>query len=176
VLGIMIVDAGTWLLEHKLAFLPTIVAIGVIMRLLLRWKTRRDAYQLHRIERAALGITDRELELASKLLQTLHLSVPERHELPSGRLRLSVLVAAARADLARGSFLPSRLRPSDTFAGALLELRDDTYWIHKQYEVGVTRHSPTVSMPASDLKDAVQQYVEAYGADRIDGVRIDLLA
>jgi hypothetical protein len=67
----MIVDAGTWLLEHKLAFLPTIAAGTAVVRLLLRWKSRRDAYHLHRIERAALGMTDRELELASKLLQTL---------------------------------------------------------------------------------------------------------
>ena len=172
----MIVEVGSWLLDHMAAFVPTVAAVTALVGLLLRWKSRRDAYQLHRIERAALGMTDRELELASKLLQTLHLSVPERHELPAGSLRLSVLVSAARADLARDSFLPSRFRPSDTFAGALLELRDDTYWIHKQYEVGVARHSPTVSMPAGDLKDAVQQYVETYGVDHIDGVPIDLFA
>jgi hypothetical protein len=172
----MIVDAGSWLLEHKISFLATIAAVSALVRLLLRWKSRRDAYHLHRIERAALGITDRELELASKLLQTLHLGVPERHELPYGGLRLSVLVAAARADLVRDSFLPRRLRPSDTFAGALLELRDDTYWIHKQCEIGIARHSPTVSVPASSLNDAVRQYVDTYGVEHIDAVPIDLLA
>jgi hypothetical protein len=31
-------------------------------------------------------------------------------------------------------------------------------------------------MPVSDLMDGVEQYLDVYGTDRIDGVRIDRLA
>jgi hypothetical protein len=159
-------------MEHMFVLLGGVAAAGGGVRLLLGWKSRRDTLRLHLIERAALGVTDRELELASKLLQTLHLSVDERRELTSGRLRLSVLVAAARSDLVKRAFLPSRLRP-ESFDGVLLELRADTYWVHTRYETGVGRYSQPVASPAVDLKDAVLQYLDANGGNQIDGVPID---
>lgn len=123
-------------------------------------------------------MTDRELDLASKLLQTLHLSVAERQELPGGRLRLSVMVTAARIALTRDYFLPATLRPSSAFTGVVLELRDDSYWVHKQHEISVGRHGPTVSTSAHSLEEAVRQYVAVHAGTgkepRIDGVLIDV--
>ena len=178
----VVVDVGTWLLQRDFMLL---IGLGLALvvaggRLLLRWQRRVHALRLQGIEQAVHGMTDRELELGAKLLQTLHLSVAERQELPGGRLRLSVLVAAARADLARDYFLPSKLRPSSTFTGAILELRDDSYWVHKQHEIGVGRHGPTVSTLARDIEDAVRQYVTVHGGTvnepRIDGVPVDMRA
>lgn len=171
-----VVDVGRWLLDHDVFFFAGIAlalaASGA--KMLFRWQRRRHALGLQAIEQAARGMTDRELELASKLLQTLHLSVAERQELPAGKLRFSVLVTAARTDLARDYFLPSRLRPSSLFSGAVLELRDDSYWVHKQHEIGVGRHGPTVSMLAQNVEEAVRQYVTAHGGSQIDGVPIDM--
>jgi len=177
-----VADVGWGLLEHDFLFLAGLgLSLAVAgAKMLFRWQRRRHALGLQAIEKAARGMTDRELELASKLLQTLHLSVAERQELPDGRLRLSVMVTAARTDLARDYFLPSNLRPSSTFSGAILELRDDSYWVHKQHEMGVGRHGPTVSILARDVEEAVRQYVTVHGGSgaepRIDGVPIDMRA
>ena len=56
----MSVDLGTWLLDHQFVFLSFIAALGSVGRLLLRWKARRDAQYLQRIEQAASGSTDRD--------------------------------------------------------------------------------------------------------------------
>lgn len=168
-----VVDLGSWLLDHKPVVFAGVAILSAGAGALLRWQGQVHARRLQKIEQAARDMTDRELELAAKLLQRRHLTVAEREELPGGSLRLSVVVSAARTALARDGFLPSRLRPSDVFTGVLLELRDDTYWVHKQYETGVGRHGPRVSSSARDLRDAVRQYVDANGGTHIDGVPID---
>ena len=56
----MSADLGTWLLDHQFVLLSLIAALGGVGRLLLRWKARRDAQYLRRIEKAALGSTDRD--------------------------------------------------------------------------------------------------------------------
>lgn len=171
-----VADVGWWLLEHDFLFFAglglALAASGA--KLLFRWQRRRHALGLQAIEQAAHEMTDRELELAEKLLQTLHLSVAERQELPGGRLRLSVMVTAARIALTRDYFLPATLRPSSAFTGVVLELRDDSYWVHKQHEISVGRHGPTVSMPVQNVEEAVRQYVTVHGASQIDGVPIDM--
>lgn len=120
-----------------------------------------------------MGISQRECELASKLLQTLHLSVAERAELPGGKLRFSTLLTAARADLARTGFLPAVLRPDDDYHGVVIELRDDSYWIHERAESGVGRFGPRSSRKAESLREAVRAYLRAHGEPSIDGVPID---
>lgn len=169
-----VIEVGTWLREHMVVFLAAVAGLTAAGRWLVRWQSRTNAERLQRIEQAAFDVSDRELDLAAKLLQTLHLSVAERQELPNGQLRLSVLVSAARSELAREAFLPSQLRPSSHFDGVVLELRDDVYWVHEQREIGVGRHGPTVSKRAESLRDAVRRYVTAQGKNEIDGVPIEL--
>jgi hypothetical protein len=174
-LGELSTQVGTWLLENKLAFLLAVAALSASARALLRRQDRANLETLQQVERAAHGISESEMALAVKLLQTLHLSVSERQELPDGRMRFSALVCAARVELASGFFIPSHLRPSDEFSGALLEQRDDTYWVHKRFEVGVGRYGPTSSVPAPDLRTALRQYIAAYGGQgQIDDVSIEL--
>lgn len=143
---------GWWLLEHHGKFVigtaAGIAAVGV--RALLRWQRRRHDLQLHAIEQAVLGATERELELARQLLQTGRLNVEERRQLPGGKLRLSVLVAVARGELARRGRLPPAGAQGDAVPVAL-ELRDDTYWIHHRHD--------NSARPAEDLKDAVETFV-----------------
>jgi len=148
--------------------------MAFLSRFLLGRQSRRNAIRLHKLERVTLDLTDRECELASKLLQTFHLSVSERQELPSGTMRLSALVAAARSELARERYLPSRLRPASDFDGIVLEFRDDSYWIHERHESGIGRFGPTASRSAKDLRDAVRAYIRVHGGSSIDGVPIDV--
>jgi len=119
-----------------------------------------------------MAISERERELASKLLQTLQLSVSERAELSDGRMRMSALITAARSDLARSRYLPSRLRPDDNYDGVVLELRDEVYWIHERHESGVNRFGRTTSRRANDVREAVRAYVRVHGRSAIDGVPI----
>jgi hypothetical protein len=119
-----------------------------------------------------MATSERERELASKLLETLHLSVSERAELSDGRIRMSALIAAARSALAHSCYLPSRLRPDDNYDGVVLELRDEVYWIHERHESGVNRFGPATTRRANDLREAVQAYVGVHGRSAIDGVPI----
>ena len=164
---------GLWLLDHKVAFLAGVAALTWASRAVLDWQSRRNANRLHAVERTALGISDRECELAAKLLQKLHLSAGERSELPEGKMRLSVLLSAARAELSRSPYLPSRLSPDDNYEGVLLEFRDDSYWIHERHEAGANRYGPRSSRQAKNIGEAVRAYVRANGGASIDGVAID---
>ena len=161
--------AGLWLLEHNgklvLGTASAIAALGV--RSLLRWQRRRNDLRLHQIEQIALGATPGELALAQKLLQAGALSAEERQQLPGGKLRLSVLVAVARGELARHSRLPSRDVQPDAATRVTLELRDDTYWIHQRHDGSKS------TRPAEDLKEAVETFVASLSRAQLGAVPID---
>lgn len=152
---------GLWLLEHNFKLLlggaSVVAALGV--RSLLSWQRRRNDARLHEIERIALGASPAELELARRLLQTGQLNADERRQLPSGKLRLSVLVSVARGELTRQRRLP--LQPNE--AGVSIELRDDFYLIHQAHGVRA----------AEDLKDAVETLVASLNRAELGAVPID---
>jgi hypothetical protein len=109
-----------------------------------------------------------EIELAAKLLETRHLSVPERRSLPNGRVALSALIVAARNALGERRFLPSALQPNLDFDGVVLERDGDAYLIHRKHEIGVGRFSNLLTERA-DLRTAVI----ALCGDEIDGIPVE---
>jgi hypothetical protein len=164
---------GFWILDNMRWILPAVTIVSLAFGLLLREQRRRHLGVQNEIEIAALGLSTREVELASKLLQTLHLSVEERQELPNGRMRLSALVVAARADLSRDPMLP-RCRGSENFRGVVLEMRDDVYLIHEQREAGIGTFGPKTARQAVNLEHGVRAYLRSNGGTAIDGVPIDM--
>lgn len=110
-----------------------------------------------------MSATDDEYALAEKLLRTLHLNVPERARLSGGRMRFSILVAAAERYLASGGCLPEGWTPESEYDGVAVELRDDGYWLHQRAEIGVMRFSPLRSERADDVRKAVRYYLKRFG-------------
>jgi hypothetical protein len=111
--------------------------------------------------------------LGLKLLQTLHLSVPERQAIPSTGFPASVLARAVRAHLTELGWLPEPPPADGIWTGARLQLRESKLWVHEQDEIGVNRFGPTRSRQVNSVAEALRAYIEANGAGSIDGVRID---
>ena len=120
-----------------------------------------------------MTVADNEFALAEKLLRTFHLNVPERASLTDGRMRFSVLVAAAERYLASGRCLPEGWTPDSEYDGVVIELRDGVYWMHDRAEIGVMRFSPLRSERADDLREVVRCYLKRFGDGAgLDGVPI----
>lgn len=112
--------------------------------------------------------------LALKLLETLHLSVPERRTLPRTGIPFSTLVAAVLARLEATSWFPMAIDPGKDFGeGARIERRGAELWLHEQHESGVGRFGPIQSRRAGSVQEAVRRYIEANHGSPIDGVNID---
>lgn len=116
---------------------------------------------------------DRE-HLALKLLETLHLSVPERRTLPHSGIPFSALVAAVSGRLDDVSWFPAAIDPGSAIGeGARIERRGSDLWVHEQHESGVGRFGPIQSRRVASIPEAVRLYVEANHGSPIDGVNID---
>jgi hypothetical protein len=112
--------------------------------------------------------------LAVKLLETLHLSVPERKTLPSAGIPFSTLVAAVSVRLEATSWFPKAIDPGKDFGeGARIERRGAELWVHEQHESGVGRFGPIQSRHVDSIREAVRRYIEANHGSPIDGVNID---
>ena len=131
------------------------------------------------LDHAPVTLTERgralleEGVLAAKLLETRHLSVPERTLLPAGGVRLSTMIAAVGTVLTGSSdgstWFPRDERPDTLLAGMVIERRHDgTHWLHEPH---------TTARRASSLEEAVHEYVRAMAggdaASTIDGIAID---
>jgi hypothetical protein len=123
-----------------------------------------------------MGRVDTKL-LGLKLLETLHLSVPERQQLPSSGLPFSSLVAGIRERLSRAGWFPEP-RPTDEefWTGARIELRGTELWVHERHEIGVMRVGPVQSSPAYSVEDAARRFIKVLGGEPIDGVHVDFRA
>jgi hypothetical protein len=112
--------------------------------------------------------------LALKLLETLHLSVPERKQLPARGVPLSALVAAVTSRLEETGWFPQPLSESaDLWTGAHIELRGSELWVHERHEAGAMRVGPIRSRPVRSVAEAVRALIDANGGAPIDGVRVD---
>jgi hypothetical protein len=117
--------------------------------------------------------TDAE-HLALELLETLHLSVPERGTVPRGGIPFSTVVAAVSARLEATSWFPKAIDPGRDFGeGARIERRGTELWVHEQHESGVGRFGPIQSRRVASIQEAVRRYIEANHGSPIDGVKID---
>ena len=113
-------------------------------------------------------------ELSLKLLETLHLNVPERQELPSAGVPFSEMIAGVEEQLAVRGWFPVRVLPGKDFGeGATIELRDKEIWVHEQHEIGVGRFSEIESRRVSSVRVAIKNLIKAAGGSPIDGVRVD---
>jgi hypothetical protein len=112
--------------------------------------------------------------LALKLLETLHLSVPERKQLPGGAVPLSALVAAVTSRLQETGWFPEPLGDdADLWTGARIELRGSELWLHERHEAGAMRVGPIRSRPVPSVAEAVRALIDANGGAPVDGVRVD---
>ncbi len=117
---------------------------------------------------------DDELErLGLKLLETLHLNVPERRAIPASGLPMSALATALATRLEADGWFPSPAHDDSIWTGARLELRGSEIWVHERHEIGLARLGPIRSQPAGSLGDAIRRYVDANGGSPLDGVLID---
>jgi len=121
-------------------------------------------------------MSDREAELTRKLADTFHLRVPERADLPDGRVRWSLLVSAVSKSLAESRWFPKDWRPDQRYNGVIIEARADGFMLHERRESGMASFSEVRSVPAISLDDAVRTRVVTMFGDDIDGVRIDWTA
>src|SRR2546427_4255855 len=118
--------------------------------------------------------TPTELAVSRKLLETLHVNVPERIALPGGKARFSSLVTAVGVALAESPWFPKERRPDSRFTGAIIEFRSGgSYWIHEQHEASLLVHSATRSWQVESLEDAVREYIKHTCGESIDGIQID---
>jgi hypothetical protein len=106
--------------------------------------------------------TEAELErVALKLLRTLHLSVPERQEIPSDGLPASLLARVVRAHLTEREWFPEPPPSDGIWNGARLQVRESEIWVHEQHEIGVNRFGPPRSRQVNSIAEAVRAFVEA---------------
>ena len=112
--------------------------------------------------------------LGLRLLETLHLSVPERQQLPRAGVPFSLLVSGIQERLSRTGWFPAP-QPSDEelWTGARVELRGAELWVHERHENGVMSVGQVRTTRASSIEDAATKYIEALGGEPIDGVHID---
>lgn len=115
--------------------------------------------------------------LALKLLETLHLSVPERRTLPHSGIPFSALVAAVSGRLDDVSWFPAAIDAGSAIGeGARIERRGSELWVHEQHESGVGRFGPIQSRRVASIQEAVRGYIEANHGSPIEGVHIDWAA
>jgi len=113
-------------------------------------------------------------ELCLKLLETLHLNVPERQSLPNKGAPFSEMVAGVEQRLVRDHWFPIRLIPGTIIGqGATIELRDGSIWVHEQGEIGISRFSEIRSYPVSSVGEAVRILIRAVGGPPLDGITVD---
>jgi len=112
--------------------------------------------------------------LGLKLLETLHLSVPERRSLPTSGIPFSALVAGVTPRLDATGWFPVPLGGvSEIWTGARLEQRGAELWVHERYEAGVGRVGPIRSRRVGSAEEAVRAFIEANGGAPLDGVPVD---
>jgi hypothetical protein len=111
--------------------------------------------------------------LGLKLLDTLHLSVPERQLLPKSGIPFSLLVSGVVGRLGVDGCFPSKMQPGQLWTGARIELRDREFLVHERYEIGASRIGPVRSRVVESAEMAVRSYVQALGGSPLDGVLID---
>lgn len=115
-----------------------------------------------------------EYALTLKLLLTLHLSVPERKILPDQCVRFSVIILAIKNQLEEQGWFPHHLKDGDLIgSGALLESRQNTIFVHEQFEIGAMRYSPVETRKVSNIVEAIKIFLSHNGETSIDGVKID---
>ena len=112
--------------------------------------------------------------LGLKLLETLHLNVPERRTLPTAGIPFSALVAGVTSKLDATGWFPVPLGVgSKMWIGARLERRGAELWIHEQHESGLCQVGPIRSRQAGSVEEAVRAFIEANGGAPVDGVPVD---
>ena len=113
-------------------------------------------------------------QLGLKLLETLHLSVAERNELPRTGIPFSALVAGVTSRLEATGWFPKPLgEAAELWTGARLERRGAELWVHERYEAGVMRVGPIRSNRVRSVEEGVRLFIQANGGAPVDGVRID---
>lgn len=113
-----------------------------------------------------------EQNLVKKLITESHLNVPERHALPNGVARFSVIVAQASQVLERDGWLPPSRKGISEFSGALIERLDGGYAVHECHEIGVMRFSEVETQRYGQLKAAVRAWLRIEHGESIDGIPI----
>ena len=113
-------------------------------------------------------------ELCLKLLETLHLNVPERRRLPENGAPFSEMVAGVEQRLVRDHWFPIQLLPETIIGqGATIKLRAGKIWVHEQWEDGVGVFSEIRSYRVRSVSEAVRKLITAVGGPPLDGIPVD---
>jgi hypothetical protein len=113
-------------------------------------------------------------DLCVKLLETLHLNVPERARLPTKGAPFSEMIAGVEQRLPRDHWFPIQLTPETIIGqGATIELRNGNIWVHEQGEIGVGRFSPIRCYPVRSVDEVIRTLIRAVGGPPLDGVAVD---
>jgi hypothetical protein len=115
---------------------------------------------------------EQERALVRRLVERLHLSVPERRALPGGRARLSLVVDAIGAIVRESGSFPANADPEGPFHGAMVLMMGKGFAVHWRYEVGVGRYDTARAQNFKRLEDAAAAAARSWEGG-IDGVPID---
>ena len=117
-----------------------------------------------------------EKELILKLFNTGHLNVPERGNLPEGKVRASVASEVIKESLnSLGWFPGSHQLPVGDAGGQYMQLElkpDSRTLIHHNFEYSYLRYKHTsIEFENSDI--AIKVYLQSCEKEGLDGISID---
>jgi hypothetical protein len=116
-----------------------------------------------------------EREILIKLITTGHINMPERHQLPGGKAKASILIEIIVEQLNIHDNYPSGLKLSDDFSGALIiKKTENQFIVYLKAEISLYRFGLVKEENYSDKLKAAEAYLKlSYPEYQIDGVPID---
>ena len=108
-----------------------------------------------------------------KLVERLHLSVPDRRRLPPKGAPLSQVIAAIEAVVRETGSFPGGLNPEGPFDGAMILKAADGFAVRWRGEVGYLRYETVREEHFTSLTEAAKAVANAWRGG-IDGIPIDV--
>ena len=114
-----------------------------------------------------------EFELVSRLVEARHLSVPERKQLPSAGVKLSLVCQVIRARIESDGQFPASVTLDELFDGCLLRVDNDKWTVYVKTEVSYLQSALVDVRTFTSMRDAIDSFIQTEFKDGIDGVPID---
>jgi hypothetical protein len=115
-----------------------------------------------------------EKDLIHRLVTTWHLNVHDRRALPGGKARASLVCEAITEVLAREGRYPVEWQPDDSFAGGVIECRQDgSCRVTWKAEVSMMHYEAVSVQEYRSREAAVSAFARTFFGGDIDGIPID---
>ena len=111
-------------------------------------------------------------ELVRKLVERLHLSVPDRRRLPPKGAPLSQVIAAVEAVVRETGSFPAGVNPEGPFEGPMILKAADGFSVCWRGEVGYLRYETVRGQHFTSLTEAAKAVANTWHGG-IDGIPID---